>query len=161
MAAIEEQMQQNVQLKNEYFLADAINILLKRGALMRVEHVDTWLDTGTIESTLKANQYLLANSSIEPSPRSGVEIRKPVFIHDTSRVENSVIGPNASIGADCKIVNSSIENSIVDDRTEITNAVLKGSLIGRDCSVTGAAENGQGSASALNIGDNSEVRFDA
>ena len=52
MAAIEEQMQRDVQLKNEYFLVDAINIMLERGALMRVERVEAWLDTGTIDATL-------------------------------------------------------------------------------------------------------------
>ena len=32
MSAIEEQMQRNVQLKNEFFLADAVNIMLERRA---------------------------------------------------------------------------------------------------------------------------------
>ncbi|MBN1452286.1 MAG: hypothetical protein JW963_14825 [Anaerolineales bacterium] len=41
MATIKEQMHRNVQLKNEYFLTDAINILIEHGAFMRVEEVDT------------------------------------------------------------------------------------------------------------------------
>ena len=37
MSAIEEQMQRDVQLKNEFFLADAVNIMLERGARFRVD----------------------------------------------------------------------------------------------------------------------------
>ncbi len=43
IAAIEEQMRRNLQLNGEYFLADAINIMLERGLKMRIEKVDVWL----------------------------------------------------------------------------------------------------------------------
>jgi len=159
MAAIEEQMQRNVQLKNEYFLVDAINILLERGALIRVEKVDTWLDTGTIDATLETNQYLLKRMDFKPEERPGVKVVPPVFIHPTARISEAVIGPNASIGPDCKINQAVIQDSIIEEGTQITHAALTHSLIGRDCVVEGQPDKEE--ASSLNIGDNSDVRFEA
>ena len=159
MAAIEEQMRRNVQLKNEYFLADAINILLEQGAVMRVEHVDTWLDTGTIDAALETNGILLSQMDTGAPDISGVSVNPPVFIHETAIIKDCVIGPNVSIGANCKITNSRIEDSIIENETEISNAALKHSLIGRSCVVEGNQT--EGKVSSLNIGDNSNVRFDA
>lgn len=159
MAAIEEQMQQDVKLKNEYFLADAINILLESGALMRVETVDTWLDTGTIDATLETNAFLLKRMDAKPDERPGVKIVPPVFIHSTAEVSEAVIGPDASIGPDCKISQAVIQDSIIAEGTHITKAALTHSLIGSNCVVEGQPNKEE--ASSLNIGDNSEVRFEA
>ena len=116
MAAIEEQIQRNVQLKNEFFLVDAINIMLERGALMRVEHVDVWLDTGTIDATLETNAFLLKRMDRQPEERPAVKIIPPVFIHPTAEVSEAVIGPNVSIGPDCKISQAVIQDSIIEER---------------------------------------------
>ena len=159
MAAIEEQMQRNVQLKNEFFLVDAINILIERGALMRVERVEAWIDTGTIDATLETNAYLLRQMDAIPEERPTVQIIPPVFIHPTAQVSEAVIGPNASIGANCKINQAVIQDSIIEEGTQITRAALTHSLVGRNCVVEGKPN--KEAAASLNIGDNSEVRFDA
>ena len=159
IAAIEEQMQRNVKLKNEYFLADAVNILLERGALMRVERVDTWFDTGTIEATLETNAYLLNRMNAKLDERPGVKILPPVFIHPTAEVSEAVIGPNVSIGQDCKIKQAVIQDSIISDGTHISQAALTHSLIGNNCIVEGQPNKEK--AASLNIGDDSEVRFEA
>lgn len=159
MAAIEEQMQRNVQLKNEFFLADAINIMIEHGAIMRTEKVDVWLDTGTIEATLETNAILLKHMDQKLEERPGVKIIPPVFIHPTTKVSQAVIGPNASIGANCKIDQAVIQDSIIEEGTQITQAALTRSLIGRNCVVKGQPNKEE--ASSLNIGDNSEVQFEA
>jgi glucose-1-phosphate thymidylyltransferase len=159
MAAIEEQMQRDVQLKNEFYLVDAINILLERGTLMRVEHVETWLDTGTIDATLETNAYLLKRMSSQPEERPTVKVVPPVFIHPTAEVNQAVIGPDVSIGPGCKISQAVIQDSIINDGTQIMQAALTHSLIGSNCVVEGQPN--REAASSLNIGDNSEVRFDA
>jgi len=49
LSAIDNQMQRGMMLKNEYFLADAISIMIERGAKFRTNEISTWLDTGTIK----------------------------------------------------------------------------------------------------------------
>ena len=156
MSAIEEQMERNVQLKNEFFLADAVNILIEHGALMRVEKVETWLDTGTIEATLDTNQKLLEREKYKTQCTNlkNVKIVEPVFIHELAEITDSEIGPHASIAADCKISGSRIEDSIIEASCEIKDAGLKRSFIGKQAKVAGR---GGKQASVLNIGDNSSV----
>ncbi len=159
LSAIEEQLLRNVQLKNEFYLVDAINILLEQRALIRVERIETWLDTGTIEATLETNRYLLQRSNSLPRDggiptpkRSGVTIKSPVFVHETARIQNSTIGPYASIGPNCRISGSRIEDTILEADCEIRDATLKGSLLGRNAKIQGR---GSQEVLTLNIGDDS------
>ena len=157
--AIEEQVERNVMLKNEYFLADAINIMFENGTKGRVEGIGAyWLDTGTIDATLETNAAMLAILNLEEQEFEGenVEIIDPVAIHSSAKISNSKIGPNVSIGADCEISDSQIEDSIVEAETRIHASVLTHSLIGKQAHVEGC---GEGEApSILNIGDNSVVK---
>lgn len=156
VSAIETQLDRNVMLKNEYFLADAINIMLENGANARAESVDVWLDTGTIDATLETNAILLATLKIEKYKGDNVEVVPPAFIHPTAKVSNAKIGPNASIGADCEISNSQIEDSIVEAGARIHASVLTHSLIGKQADVEGCGESA--APSILNIGDNSVIK---
>ena len=62
ISAIEEQVARSISLNSEYYMADAINIMLDHGLKMRTENVDIWLDAGTPEALLDTNQYLLEHS---------------------------------------------------------------------------------------------------
>ena len=159
MDAIEEQIRRDVQLKDEYYLTDAISIMIEKGALVRTESVDTWLDTGTIDATLETNRYLLKRMAFTPEERPSVKVLPPVFIHPTAEISEAVIGPDVTIGPNCKINQAVIQDSIIEEETQISRAALTHSFIGRNCVVEGQPD--QEEASTLNIGDNSEVRFEA
>jgi glucose-1-phosphate thymidylyltransferase len=149
--AIEKQMQRKVTLKGEYFLADAVNIMLEDGLTMRTENVDVWLDAGTPETLLETNHYLLEHgydNSTEAAHRSGVVIVPPVYLHPSARVENSVIGPNVSLGEECEVQFSILRNSIIEGGAQVTDSLLEGSLLGRDVMVNGQPTH-------LNLGDQS------
>jgi glucose-1-phosphate thymidylyltransferase len=151
IAAIEEQMQRKITLKNEFFLADAINIMLEKGACMTTKKVDVWLDAGTPDSVLETNQYLLENghdNSEQASQRPGVTVIPPVFIHESAQIDSAVIGPNVSIGPECEIKQAVIMNSIIEEGTYIEEMVLKDSLIGRNVNL-------RGQPVRLNLGDES------
>jgi glucose-1-phosphate thymidylyltransferase len=155
LSAIEEQMRRNVQLKGEYFLADAINIMLERGLQMRTQKVDIWLDAGVPATILETNRYLLEHgrdNSQRAASRTGVAVVPPVYIDPAAEIKNSVIGPFASIGPGCVIESSVIRNSIVENDSRIFTAVLEGSLVGRGVEVTGTPDQ-------LNVGDNSSVHL--
>ncbi|BAJ62349.1 sugar phosphate nucleotidyltransferase [Anaerolinea thermophila] len=148
--AIEEQMHRNVLLKNEYFLADAVNILLERGTRMTTHQVEVWLDAGTPESLLETNRYLLdhGRDNSAEAARPGVTIVPPVFIHPSAHIEASVIGPHVSIGAECTLKRAIVSNSIIDEGSEIEDIAIEGSLLGRHVSLHGTPLH-------LNLGDQS------
>lgn len=148
--AIEEQMHRNVLLKNEFFLADAVNILLERGTRMTTHQVEVWLDAGTPESLLETNRYLLdhGRDNSAEAARPGVTIVPPVFIHPSAHIEASVIGPHVSIGAECTLKRAIVSNSIIDEGSEIEDIAIEGSLLGRHVSLHGTPLH-------LNLGDQS------
>jgi len=158
LSAIEEQLRGGVSLKGEYFLTETINIMIERGLKMRAQTVEVWLDTGTIEATLETNRYLLehgkANKTKNKKQR-GLQIVPPVFIHTSAKIKNSVIGPYASIGADCIITEARVEDSILEAGVTVEAAALKGSFIGRQARVRGRSADDP--PLTLNIGDNSSV----
>ena len=152
-AAIEEQVKRNIKLHDEYYLADAVNILLEKGLKMRARPVNIWLDAGTPEALLSTNRYILENGRDNTSDitlQPGVSILPPVYIHPDAVVSSSVIGPNASIGAGCKINASVLSNIIVDEGTEIDHLVLENSLLGKNVRVSGRV-------SQLSLGDQTNV----
>jgi len=153
IAAIEEQMTQGEKLKGEYFLADAVNIMLKGGAKMITHRVDVWLDAGTSDAVLETNRYLLSNghdNSSEVNRRTDVTVIPPVYVHPSADVRSSVIGPYTSIGANCVINNSVIRDSILENEAQTDDIVLERSLIGQNACV-------QGHSRSFNIGDDSEI----
>ena len=153
VAAIEEQMHRDIRLKNEYFLADAVNIMLESGIKMHVQPVETWLDAGTVEDVLATNGYLLDHghdNSAEATRRENLVLIPPVYIHPSAVIEHSVIGPHVAIGADCHIRSCILRNTIVDDGAHVTDVVLEHSLIGQEANITRRP-------GMLNVGDHTEL----
>ena len=71
----------------------------------------------------------------------------PVYVHPSACLENAVIGPHVSVGPDCQLRSVVISDSIIEANTHVENAVLTGSLLGRDVRVQAAPRR-------LNLGDN-------
>ncbi|NLC28842.1 MAG: nucleotidyltransferase [Chloroflexi bacterium] len=149
--AIKEQIDRKIALRGEYYLVDAINLMLENRVTMRVEQVKVWLDAGTSEALLDTNRYLLEHGRANMEDQGTFEdniIIPPVFIHPDARVNTSIIGPFVSIGPGSIIHNSTIKDSILSQGAHITNAHLEGSLLGHDVVVNGMK-------GKFNLGDNS------
>ncbi|PWB55672.1 MAG: nucleotidyltransferase [Anaerolineales bacterium] len=155
LLAIDEQIERNITLKGEFFLADAVNIMLEHGLKMRTHSVDVWLDAGTPDDVLSTSRFLLDHGHISLSDANlghNCLIIPPVFIHPTASVQSSIIGPHAVIGANCKIEGCIIRDSIIEDSSEISNVILEHSLIGQKSRV-------YHKTSPLNIGDQTELNL--
>lgn len=153
MAAIDEQMQRGIQTKNEYFLADAIDLMLKKGLKMRTAIVDEWLDAGLPETVLETNRRLLErgrDNSLEVSKRNGLKIKPPVYVHPEAQVEKSTLGPYVSIGMGSTIRNCTIEDAVIERDAMVEDSNLKNSLIGERSHIKGVK-------GSVNVGDDSQV----
>ncbi len=150
-AAIQELMERNLQTRGEFWLADALQLMIDQGARMVAEPVAVWEDCGKPETVLQTNRYLLDKGRTHMVPAANSVIIPPVHIHKGAVIENSVIGPHVSIGGGSVIRNSIIRNSIINGGAEIEDAMLEESLIGENAQVTGDFQR-------LNVGDSSEVR---
>lgn len=153
--AIEEQLARDIKTKNEYFLADALQLMLDKGMKMRIQPVEVWEDCGKLETVLHTNRYLLdhGHDNSASVAASGNIIIPPVNIDPTAKLTNSIIGPYVTIAANCRVENSIVRDSILDRGATIQMALLAQSLIGQDARLGGRFR-------TFNVGDSSEVGFE-
>jgi glucose-1-phosphate thymidylyltransferase len=153
MAAIDKQMEDNIISKGEYYIADAIRLMIEDGLKLTPKPVEVWLDAGLPDAVLEANRFLLEHGTASqnlPKFNNGVKIIQPVYIHPDVEIIASVIGPHTAIGPGCKISYSKIENSVVEHNAVIETSQLRDSLIGSRAQISGAR-------GKLDIGDDSKV----
>ncbi len=147
---IEEQMARNIQLKGEFYLADALQIMIDQGARFITRPVKVWKDCGKPETLLDTNRYLLEKMGSTYPPTEGSIIIPPVYIAPTARISRSIIGPYVSIAERVVVEESIIRDSIINEGAYIERAVLAFSLIGAEVTY-------QGIYQQLNVGDSSQV----
>lgn len=149
-SAIEEQVAKDIKTKDEYFIADAIQIMIDRGAKFEISRVDVWEDCGNVEALLDTNRYLLSNEPPSPAQRPGSLIIPPSFVHRDATLEDAVVGPYASVGAGTVVRNSVVRDSIIEENSEIVDAILQRSVVGSKTTI-------HGSARSISVGDNGKV----
>lgn len=136
----------------EFFLTDAFQYMIERGAKIEVRDVAGWYDAGKIETLLDTNRVMLSRGrSRRPDFADGCRVVEPVYVEDKVVIRNSTIGPNVSIGSGTAIENSEVSNAIVGSNTKISGSRLKNSLIGDDVVLNGFT-------GEVTIGDHSEIR---
>jgi glucose-1-phosphate thymidylyltransferase len=152
MRAIDELIQRDIKTQGEYFLADALQLMIDQGARLEARQLEVWEDCGKPETVLHTNRYLLDHGHEHLAQTENSIVIPPVYIADSATVVNSIVGPYVTIADEGVIKNSIVRDSIIDERSHIEGAMLSGSLIGRDARVSGSFER-------LNVGDSSQVDF--
>jgi glucose-1-phosphate thymidylyltransferase len=138
--------------QGEYFLTDAFQYMIDKGAKIKVIDVEGWYDAGKIETMLETNQTMLEKGRArKPETATDSTIVDPVYIEDNVTLKGSTVGPNVSIGAGSVIENSQLSHSIVGTNARISRSTIINSLIGDDTVL-------EGITGEVTVGDHSEVR---
>jgi len=141
--------------KGEWYLTDAFQWMIERGARIRTAEVAGWYDCGTVGTTLETNRILLdqgrARGHGGTAARAGVTVIEPCYIEEGVRLERSTVGPYASIEAGTIVRDSVVTNAIVGRNCRLERVRLDGAMLGDEVVLEGLA----GSAS---IGSHAEVR---
>lgn len=156
--AIDTIVRQKRQTKGEYFMVDAYQVLLERGAKIQTMGLTLWADAGTPQSILDTNARLLSlgfasADALDRGKRGGFTVIPPIYLHPSAVINSSVIGPHVSIEANVEISNTVVRNSIIDSGAQLNNCVLDEALIGENAKIRGRAR-------TMFIGDNSVVDLD-
>jgi glucose-1-phosphate thymidylyltransferase len=168
-SAVDQLLTEGRRTKGEFYLADALQIMIDRGARFEAWPVTMWEDCGTAPSLLRTNRYLLErihddvpedlrNGNVFVPPvqvATGADIRQSVVgpfvsVAAGARVERSIVGPHVSLAVDASVSDATVRDSIVDARASVADAGISGSLVGADAAVRGGFER-------LNVGDHSVV----
>lgn len=151
--ALDYNIKHQIKTNNEYLLTDAISTLIKNGVVIDGFKVDNWYDCGQKEILLQTNALLLKQKKKQKIANKNIIntiIVEPVIIGKKTKIVNSIIGPNVTIGDDAIIADSIIKDSIIGSYTNLNGIMLYNSLIGNDTEI-------KGSAQSLNIGDNTAL----
>ena len=125
--------------RNELEITEAFQIMIERGFKIGYNVIrGWWKDTGTAEEFLECNRMVLDRIAESVSPSEGHElafgrvsmgkgvkvigkskILGPAYIGDNTTITDSYIGPYTSIGSNCEIVNSEIEDSVIMDECRL------------------------------------------
>ena len=136
----------------EYFLTDAFQYMIDRGSKLYTAEVEGWYDCGKPETVLDTNRVLLEGDFARPPTSVGerVTIIDPVCIADGVELERVQVGPNVSIAEGASVRGGRVRDSIVGEKTELTDCDLHDSLVGDDVVLNGVS-------GEVNIGDHSQV----
>jgi glucose-1-phosphate thymidylyltransferase len=164
--------------RGEYEITDAVRALIESGkAVVPVEVLGWWKDTGYPEDVLEANRLLL--SALVPRQEGEVlgsrivgqvVIEKGAIIKNSTVVgpamigagavlEGAYIGPFTSIGANVRIKNAEVEYAVVEHGSVIDSvkARIHSSLIGALAQVR--SRRGRPKAHKLMLGDRSRLEI--
>ena len=163
--------------RGELGITDAIQKAFENGREVRSFSLKKWwLDTGTVADLLAANGVVLEETTqIEPrgfhdsqsklvgnvlleegAELWGSEVHGPVVIARGTVVRDSFIGPFTSIGRDCSITRTSLQNCVILDGVQTEGLDnLEASILGRNAVVRRIS--GDASSLKLNIGEASEL----
>lgn len=149
---LERLIEEDRRVRGEYWLADALQLYVDAGAVVRAYPVEEWYDCGTAEALLAANRALLDLLN-PPAPQlDRALVHPPVAIAPTAVIEESVVGPHVSVAEGARVVRSVIRDCIVNRNATVRNAVLQGSLIGEGAYL-------EGRPTRVNLGDDSEIEL--
>ncbi|MBI5743289.1 MAG: NTP transferase domain-containing protein [Elusimicrobia bacterium] len=138
--------------KGEIQFTDALAAMVTDGHKIKPVSIDGWYDCGKPETLLETNRHILDKKKFSPKAKNSLII-PPVYISPTAKVEGSIVGPYVSLGDGVRVESSIISDAIVNENASIQNMNLTGSLVGPSATVIGRKDQ-------LNVGENSEIRFD-
>ncbi len=152
---LEYLIKNNIKEKGEFQITNALDNMKNKGLKFYPGEVIEWLDCGNKDATVYTNrrvlsydvsatglrQHLLLNNSI---------VIEPCFIGNNVVLANSIVGPHVSLGDNVTITDSRIENSIVQEKTSITNFIAGNAMIGKNAIVKGTSHD-------VSLGDFSQI----
>ena len=162
--------------RNELEITDAIQWLLDNGHPIRHEILQGWwIDTGKKDPLLHCNRLVLdtldhrVDGQVDAASRverlvvieEGAElirsvVRGPAIIGARTRLVDTYVGPYTSIAADCELVDTEIEHSVVLDHSRIQGVRrIADSLLGREVVVERSGTRPR--ATRLVLGDHSRA----
>lgn len=117
--------------KGEWYLTDAFQYMVDKGAKLKVAEAAGWYDAGQVDTILATNGVMLSKGRARrPAGLTDCTIIDPVYIEDDVTLTGSTIGPNVSISEGTSITNSTVRDTIVGRLSTIESSTLSGSIIG-------------------------------
>lgn len=147
----------DIKEKGEYQLTNALENMKAKGLKFEPGKVQEWLDCGNKNSTVYTNSRVLQHMSddgvkmLDDSVQlQNAQVIQPSLIGKNVVIKNAIVGPYASVGDNCVIEKSVVENCIIQNNTKIKHAVINNAMLGSYVEYNGEQKD-------LSIGDYTTV----
>lgn len=153
-AALQKVLDAKLMHGGEYQINDGIKGLMAQGKVFKTGTVNEWMDCGNKRVAVDTNTRMLNFLHQEQQENlvhtsvfmENSEIIAPCFIGENVSLINTTVGPNVSIGSGCNLNDVHIDNSLIQNDSEIKNAKLSDAMIGNNVKYNG-------NYSSVSIGD--------
>lgn len=153
-AALQKVLDAKLMHGGEYQINDGIKGLMAQGKVFKTGTVNEWMDCGNKKVAVDTNTRMLNFLHQEQQENlvhtsvfmENSEIIAPCFIGENVSLINTTVGPNVSIGSGCNLNDVHIDNSLIQNDSEIKNAKLSDAMIGNNVKYNG-------NYSSVSIGD--------
>jgi len=125
----------------EYYLTDAFQYMVDRGARIQAAPVAGWYDCGQADALLTTHAHLLGAGRRGVDPGASVvdsEIEESVRIESDAHVQGSHLGPNVTVERGARVTGSTLRDCIVGAGAQIVNSHLHDSILGPEARISGA-----------------------
>ena len=139
--------------KGEYYLTDAFQYMIDKGAKIKVIDVQGWYDAGKLDTLLDTNRVMLEKGRArKPQQVEGnSRIIDPVYAEEGVRIKDSTVGPNVSLGRGTVVEGSTLSDVVIGDKARIVGSRLTNSLIGDEAVI-------EGLSGEVTVADHSEIK---
>ena len=135
---IKKYLDQRTEDSKEIYMTESMQDLINEGyKIAAVELKEGILDFGRPSEVLNSNRFLLDHLFINNEDSQNLNIsteksfiKNPNYIGRNSKIKNSVIGPHVSMGNNCIIKRSILENCVIENNSELINVISRDSIIG-------------------------------
>jgi len=121
----------------EYQLTDGLENMKQKGKIFVPGTVNEWMDCGNKNATVDTNKKTLIFDSEAKKTLVNANVKlnnatiiPPCYIGADVVLTNSTIGPHVTLGNGCRVENSTLENCLIQNETQIKNAKLTNSMLG-------------------------------
>jgi glucose-1-phosphate thymidylyltransferase len=143
----------NIIHGGEYQINDGIKQMMDKGMKFVPGKVDEWMDCGNKNVTVETNSRMLGFLHNDGAHLVDFDVKlenstiiPPCYIGKDVVLINATVGPNVSLGDGCHVLDSTIQNSLVQTHSHIKNANLDNAMIGNHASF-------DGNFTSISIGD--------
>ncbi len=148
---IKKVLKQNIKIKGEYQITTVLENLKNKKFIFKPHHISDWYDFGNVKNLLDSHKEILKLENPAFNEFKNTQIVPPCYIGEGVEIEDSIIGPNVSVGSGTKVKKSKITNSIIQSQSNICGAELIDSIIGNQVYYNGNFK-------SINIGDYSTLK---
>jgi glucose-1-phosphate thymidylyltransferase len=125
----------------EYYLTDAFQYMVDRGARIRTAPVAGWYDCGQADALLATHAHLLESGRSGVDPKATVvdsTLEGAVRVEPDALVAGSRLGPNVTVERGARVEGSTLRDCIVGAGARVVNCSLTDSIIGPEAKISGA-----------------------